>query len=110
MSDDAMIERVARAIYESKDNSSGWQNTFNATRVLYRGYARAALSALPPRDELLREALEALTKTPLIEAITPTSKEWRTCETVQDTYDLMKHRIRAAADKIRAALTQEKQT
>ena len=57
-----------------------------------------------PQRELLAEALEALTKTPLIEALTPTSEEWRTCETVQDTYDLMKHRIRVAADKIREAL------
>ena len=61
------------------------------------------VSAMPQR-ELLAEALDALTRTPLIEALTPTSEEWRNCETVQDTYDLMKHRIRAAADKIRAAL------
>lgn len=45
---DEQVERVARAIYESKENSSGWQNTFNATRVLYRGYARAAIAATPP--------------------------------------------------------------
>lgn len=101
------VERVARAILRVRVQgfNLGWDDSGGRSVIEYgREMARAAFSAMPPRDELLREALEALTKTPLIEAITPTSKEWRTCETVQDTYDLMKHRIRAAADKIRAAL------
>ena len=130
--DDKFLAAAAAAIAEEMD--------LDADDYYARKLARAALSAMPQRElrymdegeqaimsaalrksakvvsrnepgrELLAEALEALTKTPLIEALTPTSEEWRTCETVQDTYDLMKHRIRAAADKIRAALTQEKQT
>lgn len=40
--------------------------------------------------------VERLTSSPIIEAITPTNDEWASCETVQDTYNLMKRRIRAA--------------
>ena len=112
--DDATIERVARAIcLKAGNDPCTLRGDGSANWTYYAPHARAAitayLSALPER-ELLAEALEALTRTPLIEALTPTSEEWRNCETVQDTYDLMKHRIRAAADKIRAALTQEPQT
>ena len=91
------VERVARAI--CIDHTIDLRRAQDFARTAITAY----LSAMPGR-ELLADALEALTKTPLIEALTPTSEEWRTCETVQDTYDLMKHRARAAADKIRAAM------
>ena len=67
-------------------------------------YARAALSAMPSR-ELLAEALEALQ----VFAENWTLRECRnhmTCDIEQS--DIL--RARAAADKIRAAMTQEKQT
>ena len=105
--DDATIERVARAIYEGGLPKGGrdyvaWENLdsdgFYAEHDLAMKQARAALSALPER-ELLAEALEALAG---IEHMTRHSPAISHQREIHD-------RARAAADKIRDALTQEKQ-
>jgi hypothetical protein len=105
---DRALEAAAIALCYASGNEPFLK--FTDGRIVWQEYtahARAAvtayIAALQPR-QLLSEAMQELTKTPLIEAITPTSDEWRACETVQDTYDLMKHRIQVAAIKIRAPL------
>lgn len=39
---------------------------------------------------------EALSRSPAIEALVPSNDEWTACESVQDTYDLMKRKLRRA--------------
>ena len=65
--DDETVERVARAILanmieiESEIAGRPVEADEFAEMCAFE-YARAALSALPPRDELLREALEWIVK------------------------------------------------
>lgn len=63
MSQDDDVERVARAILRVRVQgfNLGWDESGGRSVIEYgREMARAALSAMPPRDELLREALNAL--------------------------------------------------
>ena len=126
--DDATIERVARAMVTA-DNGDPEQIIYRRTGPdsfeplgsaweLFKPKARAAitayLSALPER-ELLAEALEALSR-----LITASSHihHWHDGHhggmvvSGSHVHALWEEtdRARAAADKIRAALTQEKQT
>lgn len=123
MGDNETVERVARAIYESSipkggRNYAAWDDLdslgYETNREDCERYARAALSAMP-HAALLREAMEAL------------DGVVRNCQTIQPAGDTIAfsyadpvnpsyivsarrvERARAAADKIRAALTQEKQ-
>jgi hypothetical protein len=131
--DDETVERVARAIYEAmrEDDPSSWWAPLElgGRKTGIDGHfdlvaiARAALSAIPER-ELLAEALEALTPfeqeavlwDDLPEPPDEDKKLWigswgnryMTDEARFSLGDL--RRARAAADKIRAALTQEPQT
>lgn len=102
--DDATIERVARAIYPlfasfvtGRGHTYEYDQTLEDNREAARELARAALSALPER-ELLAEALSALE---------PFAAQTRARGPTEERNI---RRARAAADKIRAALTQEKQT
>lgn len=56
-------------------------------------YEARILSAIEVSPSLRAQTLEALKRTPAIEALTPTTDEWLRCETIQDTYDLMKRRV-----------------
>jgi hypothetical protein len=126
--DDETVERVARAIYEGGFPKGGrdyvaWENLdsegFYALHDLAMKQARAALSALPPR-ELLAEALGAL------EPFAKEAAEWGVngkplpddfpIEVREAGYPAVPamfnlghlRRARAAAEKIRAALEQDK--
>jgi hypothetical protein len=125
--DDATIERVARAICEA--TSGPFEMLDDVGRDALRCEARAAitayLSAMPQR-ELLAEALEA--RLAALEEAAVIAETWFDHHRPQqpkksrfDIYDI-EHwaksatrlvaediRARAAADKIRAALTQEPQ-
>jgi len=94
-----MIERVARAIWDvdAPEHRMEWDEETSAGKERYLCIARAALSALPSR-ELLAEALGALE---------PFAAQTRASGPTEERNI---RRARAAADKIRAALTQEKKT
>jgi hypothetical protein len=104
MSQDDDVERVARAIYEAGPliRNYRWRDLSQFTQSSFYAQARAALSAMPQR-ELLREALEALDA--LISAVDVYEAEIPEDAIFATAYI----GARAAADKIRAALTQEKQ-
>ena len=98
MSDDETVERVARIIAD-KDYGRVWNDLTDFGRAHYCNVARAALSAMPER-ELLREALEALSRihSELDEYVTDNDGEVGVCIAI--AFEV----ARAAADKIRAAL------
>ena len=108
------VERVARAIYPlfagfvtGRAPVYDYEDTLEDNREAARDLARAALSAMPPR-ELLAEALEAF------DFVIETRSCVHGIAEDQSTFDYYAKscpicRARAAADKIRAALTQEKQ-
>lgn len=80
------------ALQEARDHPDG---DIMAVQATFK--ALASLSTPPTPDRIGKDAVrEALATSPFIEAITPTNDEWNACETVQDTYDLMKRRISAA--------------
>ena len=102
--DDATIERVARAICEA--TSGPFEMLDDVGRDALRCEARAAITALPER-ELLAEALEALDRI--------VDFHIGDCPMTMEEIDFAKNinwqirkTARAAADKIRAALEQQK--
>ena len=107
--DDQLVERVAMIIAKHvfTERASEWPYAGKEEEIRGRlqRAARAALSAMPQR-ELLREALDALE--PFAEKAGDYLYEDPQHHGVVLISDL--RRARAAADKIRAALTQEKQT
>ena len=54
------VERVARAMAAVPRDCDAWPEMSDAGRDLYRRMAAAALSAVPPADEALRQRVEAL--------------------------------------------------
>jgi len=108
------VERVARAILRVRVQgfNLGWDDSGGRSVIEYgREMARAAFSAMPPRDELLREALEAL------QGLHDDVVEYVTLNKLHDAdgspaiNNHWMRRARAAADKIRAALEhQQKET
>ena len=126
--DDKALEAVAMAIVEQ------WKIAeHNAAAFTPNAIARAAITAYlsaMPQHELLREALEALSEAAAIfDAIkrhggtisqqvhtfasgprTEAKEAWAFPKWMFDELDSAENDARAAADKIRASLTQEKQT
>lgn len=99
------VERVAREIWNSRYAKDGGVWAYVETKDVWYAMARAALSAMPDR-ELLREALEEL------DVFSRKADDYDDVDVAffgaVSISDL--RRARAATNKIRAALTQEKQT
>lgn len=116
--DDETVERVARAIAATQvadPKFSRFDRDGEASREMWRRYASAALSALPPRDELLREALAYAHQleqcvAEFLDAYTAFNNDELDEVSMNDAEHGMKlamyafREARAAADKIRAAL------
>ena len=124
--DDQLVERVAMIIAKHvfTERASEWPYAGKEEEIRGRlqRAARAALSAMPQR-ELLAEALEALAPFATVGKLFNDSAgdtRWREaplfyCGTREDPQShtltgMAFDRARATADKIRAAITQEKQT
>lgn len=110
--DDETVERVARAIATLRLRGGGVSFDDPQVDEYFRqsiyDEARAALSAMPPRDELLREALEALTPFASDADLWSGSDSLSLVEAAPGYSDALTvgdlRRARAAADKIRAGL------
>lgn len=63
------------------------------------GDQTAGLTNLSDLQAVMDAVEKALTVSPTIEEVTPTTEQWESCETVQDRYDLMKRLIRQAVAK-----------
>ena len=129
MSDDETVERVARALAAEASTTEMGAAGFNAihrkeyVEICWRDHedrARAALSAMP-HAALLREALAYAHQleqcvAEFLDAYTAFNNDELDEVSMNDAEHGMKlamyafREARAAADKIRAALTQEKQT
>lgn len=106
-------DRAADAVLQIRGTKDGnWQKRIRHGEcddgVMCQSMARhrlAALASVPAGD-----GVEALMRTPAIEALTPSNDEWMRCESVQDCYDLMKRcvdRAAAALARPRAAVGEQ---
>lgn len=99
---DSVVKDMPERIYASISKSKGCVVGFDTPSLHYTiEYVRADIFSKPAGLE------ELLIRTPAIEALTPTNYEWKRCESVQDTYDLMKQKVASAIRAISAEQKEE---
>lgn len=90
---DANAEVILKAFNDARTSFMIGPNTME------RVFKAAGLTNLSDLQAVMDAVEKALTVSPTIEEVTPTTEQWESCETVQDRYDLMKRLIRQAVAK-----------